>query len=578
MSQAWDVELDGVGYALVARDGAWRRTVAPRVGPTAAGRFDQGGWRRRRMLGAGDGAVAWSLGFLPRDGSLLEIAPAGTVYSAVGGSATVYGGWAELAGVSYLAAGDGFYEVTLSSGNFASLTSRGSPTAAIKGLARHKDKVHAALGTAKRATWDGSTWSETAETADAIASYAGLLWRAAGSTLYASLDDGTSWRTVPLHDAGTINALAVEAAALWVGAGHGLYRVTAALRAGNPGTAPGTLDVVEFDVYPVEVGWAASASNAAALVAYGGAVYWSRAGAVWRWRGGTVERVPDLYGTCRGMAVAGEWLVVALHDAENGYWLWLGDGEGWWGLAQGSSGDAKHAWPALVAGCSDADLIAWSDGTRHLTRWRAERRDAVFLTGQAAPVVCLPALVAGAGDEAVRWLRVGLSLESPYVTVLTASPATWAIDYQIEGDTAWTQAGVITPDAGAVDVGFELVDVVARRLWLAVRCSGGGANNPALRSVWAAWSSAGPVGQRQRWELQLRASDQAVGWRGQGDERSGAEIAAALGDLVGAGAVAFADRDGAAYSVVVLEVEERGGGERVPRVGETTARVVVEEV
>lgn len=568
-----DVVLDGQGYLLAD----YERQLRPRLDGVAGGEHRLTRWREM-------GADYWyTLGLVARDGgAALEIGPAGALYNAIGTATTVYGGGGEVGGKTYLAAGDTLYEVTTSSGAFASLTSKAtSSTGAIYGLTRHKDKLWAALG-AKYATWDGTTWSETVTAADRLASYGGVLWRSTAFELHWSRDDGSTWVRAALHDAGLINALAAGDDGLYVGAERGLYRVTARLRPGAPSTAPTVLDVLEYEVDQLEGPWEASASNAAHVATYRGAVYYGRGQRLWRRDGGAAAIAP-LSGVVNGLAAVGEYLVVAMHNADDGYWLWLHDGAGYYGLAQGTGTSTKYVAPVGIAKVSDCDLAAWSSGNRHLTRWLVTRLGGrQFSTGASTGAIATVGLDGGQPEGEKVWTEVGAligAVNGP--AVLTGSPATWFLDYSTDGGNTWTEAGQSTPPP-AVGSLVAPIAVTARRLWLALRYTGGGPSNPLIGALWARWGDGPGAGVRRRWVLDVLCSDGLAGLDGVGLDRDGRTMAAALAALVGGAPVTLQDRRYAAlaesYTVRVVEARETTPANREPWAGGGRVRVVCEEL
>lgn len=575
-----DVTLAGQGYLLVP--GSYRRLTGVGVGlargVAASGQFRQERWRTRRVEGADGEGVWYTLGFAPALATdrALHALPAGTLDSSTGGSATSYGGGADVGGAQYIAADATLYQIVTSSGAYSALSASATATATIRQVIRHKARVYAALGS-KYATWDSTTWTEVATAADLLASYAGVLLRMSAGTLEWTVDE-TTWRAIPFY--GVVNGVLAADHGLYLGCERGLYRLTGRLRPSNPTTAPHTYDQFDWSIQPL-VDWSGSVSseNGRHLALYDGALYAWQGGRLWRVAGGRTEPLP-LWGTCHGLALAGPYLAVALHTVDDGYWLWLHDGAGWWGLAQGGGTSTKYVAPVGVAGVSDAHLIAWSQGTRHLTRWNFSPGNRVWATGHATPVVALPALDGGAPEVAKRWTSVGLELGAPEgPAVLTATPATWMLDYSTDAGNTWTQALSHTP-ATVVTSAATTIDVTARRLWLAVRCTGGGANNPGLRTVWARWSAAAPA--RRRWEFVVRAADRLVTHTGGADDRDGRQIVADLTALAGGGPITLHDLDYAATgltaTVQVVSVEETAGRTPAPPGPDATVRVVLEEV
>ncbi|MCC6630371.1 MAG: hypothetical protein IT340_23560 [Chloroflexi bacterium] len=575
-----DVTLAGQGYLLVP--GSYRRTTGVGVGlargVTAGGQFRQERWRTRCIETADGEGVWYTLGFAPAllTDRLLTMLPAGALDATIGTAGTVYGGGADVGGVQYLAADATLYCVATSGGAFSGLTVVATASATIQQVIRHKTKVYAALGMAY-ATWDGTTWTETATAADRLASYAGVLLRLRAGTLEWTVDE-TTWRAIPFY--GVVNGVLAADHGLYLGGERGLYRLTGRLRPSNPTSAPHTYDQFDWSIQPL-VDWSGSVSseNGRHLALYDGALYAWQGGRLWRVAGGRAEPLP-LWGACHGLALAGPYLAVALHTVDDGYWLWLHDGAGWWGLAQGSGTSTKYVAPVGVAGVSDAHLVAWSQGTRYLTRWNLSPANRVWATGHATPVVALPALDGGAPEVGKRWTAVGLELGAPEgPAVLAATPATWVLDYSTDAGNTWTQALSHTP-ATAVTSASATIDVSARRLWLAVRCTGGGAHNPSLRTVWARWSAAAPA--RRRWDLAIRAADRLVTHTGGADDRTGRQIVADLAALAGAGPVTLHDLDhattGLAATVQVVSVEETAGRIPAPPGPDATVRVILEEL
>jgi hypothetical protein len=145
----------------------------------------------------------------------------------------------------------------------------------------------------------------------------------------------------------------------------------------------------------------------------------------------------------------------------------------------------------------------------------------------------------------------------------------------------WAAHCVLTPVALVASAAAP-VAIAARRLWLRVRCTGGGANNPVLRAVWARWTAGVTAATRRRWTFTVRASDQAVLHDGRREARPARQIVADLEALVGAGPVTFQDVDEAAspggVTVRVVEVEALVERNLEPRGHEGGVRVTLEEV
>ena len=577
-----DITLAGAGYMLAA--GSYRRLaglgqVVPK-GVAAGGQYRQTAWRRRRPEGV-DGELVWiGEGFLPTaGGAALEIAPGVAWDTSVATAGATYGGGGELGGFQYVAVDKTIYKLLKDgSGNYNGLSAALTLTNDCRGIVAHKGKLYFAEG-AQYGKWDGTTLTEGTPAADLLASYAGVLFRASGGVMQWTLDE-TTWRDVPFYL--TVTGFLATDAGLYIGTERGLYRLTGRLKPSNPTAAPTTYDLWDYEIQPVVTAeGAVSASNFRVMQSYAGGVYYWLGGWLWRWSGGRAERQP-VRGTLYGMALAGPYLAAALRTAEDGHVLWLHDGEGWWPLEQGSDAGDKYAWPVGISQLNDAHLVCWADGKRHLARWNFSTAGRTWATGHAAPHVCLPALDGGAPEVVKQWTAAGFELGAPEgPAALAGSPATWLLDASTDAGATWTPAGTLTPTALVASAAFTL-NVSARRLWLRVRCTGGGPNNPALRTVWARWAAGVTATARRRWEFKVVASDLVITLTGAGDDRDGRRIARDLAALVGAGPVIFHDlryaATGEAATVQVIEVEEQVGRNLEPRGQEAVMRVVLEEL
>ena len=577
-----DIVLGGQGYMLVA--GSYRRLagVAQAVpkGVATGGQYRQMAWRRRRLEGA-DGESIWvSEGFLPAaEGAALAIAPAAVWDTSLGASGARYGGGAALGGFQYVAVDATLYKLLKDgSGNYAGLSAALTLANPVKQIITHQGKLYFAEG-AQYGKWDGSTLTETAPGADLLASYAGVLVRATGGTMQWTVDESV-WRDVPFYL--TVTGFLPTDDGLLIGTEQGLYRMTGRLTPSNPATAPATYDLWDYEIQPVlPAEGAVAPSNFRVMQRYAGGLYYWLGGWLWRWDGRQAERQP-VRGTLYGLALAGPYLAAAVRTAEDGHVLWLHDGAGWWQLARSSGAGDRYVWPVGISQLNDAHLVCWAEGKRHLARWNFSPAGRVGATGHAAPSVCLPALDGGAPEVTKQWTAAGFELGAPEgPAALAAAPATWLLDYSTDAGATWTQAGALTPDALVASAEVTLA-VAARRLWLRVRCTGGGPNNPALRTVWARWAAGVTAAARRRWEFKVVAGDGVVTLSGAGDGRDGRQIARELAALAGGGPVTFHDlryaASGESATVQVVEVEEQVGRNLEPHGGESVVRVVLEEL
>ena len=576
-----DITLAGAGYMLAA--GSYRRLaglgqVVPK-GVAAGGQYRQTAWRRRRPEGV-DGEAVWiSEGFLPTaGGAALEIAPGVAWDTSVATAGATYGGGGELGGFQYVAVDKTIYKLLKDgSGNYNGLSAALTLTNDCRGIVAHKGKLYFAEG-AQYGKWDGTTLTEGTPAADLLASYAGVLFRASGGVMQWTLDE-TTWRDVPFYL--TVTGFLATDAGLYIGTERGLYRLTGRLKPSNPTAAPTTYDLGLRDP----------------------------AGGRGR-RGGLGQQLPgDAELRRRRLLLAGR-LAVALERragrAPAGARDALRDGAGravpgggatdgrgrpralaarWRGLVAAGAGQRRGRQVRLAGWDSqlnDAHLVCWADGKRHLARWNFSTAGRTWATGHAAPHVCLPALDGGAPEVVKQWTAAGFELGAPEgPAALAGSPATWLLDASTDAGATWTPAGTLTPTALVASAAFTM-NVSARRLWLRVRCTGGGPNNPALRTVWARWAAGVTATARRRWEFKVVASDQVVTLTGAGDDRDGRRIARDLAALVGAGPVTFHDlryaATGEAATVQVIEVEEQVGRNLEPRGQEAVVRVVLEEL
>jgi hypothetical protein len=593
-----DLTLNGKGYMIAP--GSYRRELVPLASP---GDREDGVYRQRSWLGraadAADGeSVMVSEGFLPVAGGLgLAAAPAVVWDQSVGGAPSGYGGGVDYAGDLYLAIGPDVYKVTRVTvgapdviGTYSGVTSVRTCAATITQLMVHGNQLYACYGTAYD-RFNGSAWTTVSQAAGLLASYNGVLIRflaAAGNpSAFWTLDE-TTWYNLPIGF--KVNGVTGYNGALMIGLDRGIIALTGRLVVSDPVNAPTVYDQFEYDLQPVlgvDPLVTYEAGSFSDMKAYAGWLYYWHGGWLWRWNGQriglNVERLP-VQGLFYGMAYCQGYLVVVSKTGEDGNVVWLHDGRGWWQLEQGSSSTDQYRTPVGGAGTvKGAHLFCWADGTRYLARWDFRVDGRAWKTGHATPYVILPALEGPGLEHGKLWAAVGLELGVPeWATSLAGSPATWYLDYSTDGGATWTQVLSHTPAAlysAASSAGFA---VGAKRLWLRVRCTGGGANNPALRSVWARWGGITAT-QRRRWTFDVQASDQVVTLTSARDGRMGRQVVADLAALVGGTVVTLNDLDyqatAAGYLVVVRSVELMAARNVEPRGGgvEGRVRVVLEQ-
>ena len=589
-----DVTLAGKGYNLVP--GSYRRAQVARVGDRSSreGVYRQTAYTRRQR-GAADGASIWlAEGFTQAEGGhALQILPAVAWDTSTAGAATAYSNGADFNSDQYLAADTTIYKVAKVTvgapeaiGTYQGLTAVRTAAATVKQLLRHGDKLYATLG-ASYDRYDGATWTNVATAADYMVSHAGALVRATLARLFVSKDEVT-WFEVPWSAgsfAGVITGMVVHDGAVYIGTSRGLWRFELRWTQANPSTAPLVFDLPVYDLRPLlpQEG-VVSADNFKWMQSYGGRLYYWAGGSIWSYDGVSqrAEREP-VYGTLLGMTVAGLFLVVSMRTGEDNNVLWLLDQALWTRLEQGSGAGDQYRAPLGSGSVKDSHLFCWADGTRFLARWNFSSTTRVFTSGHATPFVQLPEIDGGEPEVLKQWVELGIELGAVEgANALTLTPATWIVETSTDGGATWTARITQTPAALFASYSTALSGVSSRRLWVRVRCTGGGGNNPQLRSVWLRYRTGVSASSRRRWEFTARASDQVVQHTGARDSRTGRQIAQDLLALIGAGAVEYRDltyqATGTPFTVQVVEVEERTDKNWEPRGGESGVRVVLEEV
>lgn len=590
-----DILLNGLGYQLLPASYARRQAARAASGEGREHTFRQSAWRRRQRGPADGESLLLAEGFVgAADGSALQIAPLATWDTATAGSALAYGGGADLGGFMYLAADATIYKINEVAagapeviGTYASLGAVRTCAATVQQMIRHRAStgtlLYAALGNSGYDRFDGTTWTSNAAAADRLASYAGALWRATTSALFYSLDE-TTWVQIPFGE--PITALHPHGGALFVGTERGLWRLTMRFEQKDPSTAPTVFNLPKYDIQPVlDCSGQVSSDNFRQMQSLGTALYFWMTGAIWRLDpGGRTERQP-VEGLFGGLAQVGGFLVAAIAHTVANDELWLCDGAGLWTrLYTGANASTQVRAPLGVPVVKDTHLVCWADGTRYLARWNFSYAEPSYPTGHPAPFVLLPEIDGGEPEVDKRFVELGLLLGAPEgAAALAASPALWVLDYSLDitNPNGWGNVGSFTPTALTGELKVA-VAITAKRLWLRVRCSAAGPDNPRLRAVWARWRSGVGSAVRRRWELTVRASDQVVQHTGARDARAGRVIAQDLLALTTAGPVTFHDlryaSDATARTVQVLVAEELTDKNWEPRGGETRVRLVLEEV
>ena len=465
-------------------------------------------------------------------------------------------------GRPYFAAGQALWQVDRTLGvnpeNLGGCTQLGgSLGATASGLAVRDDRelfVARGGGDLWRWTIGGAGFTAYALPFKGVAVYANSVWGLGSATEPTRLLRVTDLAAAAVDPAGWYLDSALRGAAL---ARDALYVATAGALWRVRGTQ-NSAGAFTFDVQPVLFAGGAGFGDAfGALVEFGGDLFTWYGGQVMRYHAtgtGAADLAPTglTAGYCRGLAVAGGYLVAAVVDTPQygGGQLWAYDGHGWWCLARNTGGGSPDYWAPMPTASyvQDADLIAFSKGQNTLHGFQLRSYSAQ--PGLAPGGELITSLWHGRDpDQEKVWLRVGAEFVTPGRAsspgLPSFSPCTVALAYTLDGSN-FSAAGSATIDtAGARTIAFDLPPGTTGKL-LALKYSLSGVTEgaPTLTALWAEYRPAEPLACRRAWAFEVLAGDGMVARDGSRDARSGRQIAAALWAAWQAGAaLAFRDLD-----------------------------------
>jgi len=589
-----EVVLDGVGYML---SGAKEAYVCSGNGPRAAGLasgvatgvsgstalgnvyqlvFDE--WRSSGRWWAGvgetlnDGRAARLEGVRPvAGGAAAVLIPAARFYTQAGTPSEARYTAAVYKNIVYFSIGNKLYKLTNNASNlFTGYVDTGgvfSPT--VTDLVVHEGLLYIATS-ANLWSYDGTTFTDVTATFGAatyVGSYGGLLfWRTGAAT------DVLNWR-VPATStnysrgigAGVIRRILGAAGALWIGSQGGLYRLEGVLKAGNPSTAPGALNLFEpkiTEVLKTDYNFATTNidQNFTNMMA--------AQGYLWFWANGRVYRLAfseasgpgsakvepqPLFGKLRGMNVCDGLVVVAL-ESQGFRYLWAWEAEhGWWLVESGSSTANNYSLPfSGLPQCKDGAIITPMYNALDIARWPLDNS---YLAGRNPNVsgltdvsntgfVTLPAFgladlarAAGMAGRSVvaRLLAVGVEWGvpanlndwadfTPYIVGGSSAGAiTFEVWLSINAGASWVMLGNYAPPdyntfgngkrSWALSAGQgEAVTLTGNTPgWYQVRLKVAGPHAPALKRLWVEYRlDEVQHASGREWKLKLNLGDPAT--------------------------------------------------------------------
>ena len=354
-------------------------------------KFDgSGGWWANGSGQINSGIVALLTGMRPvADGAGAALVPAQRNTATAGVPLDTRSFAVQYNGGVYFSAGSKLYKMTATANLFTGYADQTFPGGTITDMVVHDSLIYICNGGGNIRTYDGTTFVDVTATlgganlSNNVGSYNGVLfWR--GGTA-----DTLNWRVIAtpanysrILGAGNIRRILGAAGSLWVGCQGGLFRLRGTLKAGNPTTLPGKLDIFEPDIVQVLV----TDFNLPSGFSDQNFSYMQAAhGYLWFWANGRVYRVsiseaggpgrPEvepqpIYGKLRGMAIC-DGLVVVCVDSGGFRYLWAWElGRGWWLINSG--GNTSTNWNAPFSGLAvakDAAVCALQSNELNLARF-----------------------------------------------------------------------------------------------------------------------------------------------------------------------------------------------------------------
>lgn len=547
MPETYDITLAGASYMLAP--GSYRRQQAGPVPPATTRRVTHALWRdARQALPTQPGRYWTAHGLRPTlDGQGLTAGYKEAAPVPVTGLDTTNPRYAVIAGGRpYFVAGDGLWRVDRASGafptNLGGATQLGGSLGAIASGLAMSDEIGLWVARSGSGLWlwnlSTSAWTTYTFPFNGIAIYAERLWglglATTSNALQLVLDLATSTTKQWNLDA-PLRAAALVRDGLYVATTRSLWRVNGSISGSGTGTTwTGTVAPL---VYASGAGFGDSFTH---LTDYGGELFTWYAGQVHRYDasatvGGALVPTGLRAAECRGLAVAGAFLIAAVTDTPQ-YpgiaQLWAFDGHGWFCLAR-NPGGLDYAYPFPSAHYTvNADVIVSTLGLAQLSGFQFQ--SFTDQRGYQASGELLSGLLHDdRPDELKTWLRVGAQLvtpgraSSPGIPDFTA--CTVELAYTLDGTNYTTAGSLVIDTSRATTLAFDLpAGTLAPALGLAWRLSGVTTGAPTLVSLWAEYRPVERATPRRAWSFEILASDETTTRAGGQDPRSGRAIAAAL--------------------------------------------------
>ncbi len=548
MPGAYDIELDGVGFMLVA--GSYQRTQEP----LAEGRLE-----RVRLLdfygGAGRAVQQerdrfWaSVGAMPAlDSQGVSAGPKRRDVTVSPAQAFVptKRSWAfATPSAVYLVNGRNIYTVATSGGSFSGLThvvqmAADAVDAALVGTLLYVCFAGAATVGALNVT--NNTWTANALTSE----YGTLLGNSAGRLVVTVNGDTTllrQWSSSSSYSEMRIDyparRMVSHDGSLWVVTSGSLWRLD------QGGPAGGKVEAsLPLSAYSDDGVWAASLQDG-----------------LYVWLGKRVRRfrkvdsvgVLEPWGpegqTSNGACVAGGYLVCEVRNAYTGASeVWANDGRGWWQIE--SSTSPVWQWPVNVAGpADDADVLAGRGSTNNtVSVWQLVRK--AGSTGlRDSWSVTTSLLDGGERDRPKLWRALGCELAWPDERA-TSGVVYVKLEYSVDGGQTWVQAGsefgfdpALYGRRGSMAVTLT-PPVKERYLQVRVSMRNITAWCPVLVGVWAEHELVQAGATRKKWRFVVQCRDGQVLRNGSVHPLSGWQQARELWEAFASeAAVTFKDID-----------------------------------
>lgn len=588
MPGAYDIELDGVGFMLVA--GSYQRMQEP----LAEGRLDRvrivdfyGGSGRavqqeRDRFWASVGAVpaldsqGVSAGPKRQDLSV-SVSPAFDPTKRTWAFATSTGVW--------VVNGANIFLLDSSGGLFAGLLHRRSLAASAVDAIMAGQYLYVALGAAATVgRYDTSANSYVIDAFSGLRAY--RLGVNEGSVVLVEATAGSE-RTVR-QVTGAASSVTLDYPVLrlfeydgdlWALTNGALWR----LGKESNGAVSATLEAgLPLSAYGDDGAW---------VVAHQDGLYLWRSGRVMRYRrndgGGLLEPAGPAGQTSNGACVVGGWLLCEVRNQWSGASeLWGYDGRGWWQIEDGA-GAGPWQWPVSIAGASaDAEVLAGRGSAANaVSVWQVVPKPGMPGLRESWSLTT-SLLDAGERDRPKLWRGLGCELAWPDERA-TSGTVYVKLEYSADGGATWAPAGsefafdpALYGRRGSMAVALS---PPVRERYLQVRVSMRNISSwcPVLVGVWAEYELVQVGASRKKWRFTVQCRDGQVLRDGSVHPLSGWEQAREIWQAFeGEGAVTFKDVDydltGVVERVRVVGVREvLGKGEARDGYGERQLEVTL---